>query len=79
MSALADTEARRRILTEFGTSFFVEAAAGTGKTTALVGRIVGLIRSDSQAPIGQAIPSRATAQCHGGPLQAPRFSRTLAP
>src|SRR5215475_7916283 len=41
----ADAEARRRILTEYGTNFFVEAAAGTGKTTALVGRIVGLIRS----------------------------------
>lgn len=26
---------------EFGTTYFVEAAAGTGKTTALVGRIVG--------------------------------------
>ena len=38
-------EARRRILTEFGTTFFVEAAAGTGKTTALVGRIVGLVRA----------------------------------
>jgi hypothetical protein len=45
MSRLADDDARRRILTEFGTSFFVEAAAGTGKTTALVGRIVGLLRS----------------------------------
>ena len=43
MTDLADAEARRRILTEFGTSFFVEAAAGTGKTTALVGRIVGLV------------------------------------
>jgi ATP-dependent exoDNAse (exonuclease V) beta subunit len=47
MSDLADAEARRRILTEFGTSFFVEAAAGTGKTTALVGRIVELVRSGS--------------------------------
>ena len=36
MSDVADNEARRRILTEFGTSFFVEAAAGTGKTSALV-------------------------------------------
>ena len=45
MTDLADTEARRRILTEFGTSFFVEAAAGTGKTTALVGRIVALVRT----------------------------------
>src|SRR6266446_7879770 len=40
-----DAGARRRILTEFGTSFFVEAAAGTGKTTGLVGRIVGLVRT----------------------------------
>ena len=45
MTDLADAEARRRILTEFGTTFFVEAAAGTGKTTALVGRIVGLVRA----------------------------------
>ena len=45
MTDLADANARRRILTEFGATFFVEAAAGTGKTTALVGRIVGLIRS----------------------------------
>jgi ATP-dependent helicase/nuclease subunit A len=45
VTELADEEARRRILTEFGTTFFVEAAAGTGKTTALVGRIVGLIRA----------------------------------
>jgi ATP-dependent helicase/nuclease subunit A len=45
MSELADSEARRRISTEFRSTFFVEAAAGTGKTTALVGRIIGLIRS----------------------------------
>jgi ATP-dependent helicase/nuclease subunit A len=43
MTELADSEARRRIAAEFGTTFFVEAAAGTGKTTALVRRIVGLI------------------------------------
>src|SRR5689334_13128987 len=43
MIALADAEARRRIATDFGTTFFVEAAAGTGKTTALVRRIVGLV------------------------------------
>ena len=44
MTDLPDAEARRRIFTEFGTTLFVEAAAGTGKTTALVGRIVTLIR-----------------------------------
>jgi ATP-dependent exoDNAse (exonuclease V) beta subunit len=45
MTELADANARSRIQTEFDRTFFVEAAAGTGKTTALVGRIVGLIRS----------------------------------
>jgi ATP-dependent exoDNAse (exonuclease V) beta subunit len=42
---LADAEARRRIAEDLDTTFFVEAAAGTGKTTALVGRIVSLLRS----------------------------------
>jgi len=40
---MPDAEARCRILNDFGTTLFVEAAAGTGKTTALVGRIVALI------------------------------------
>ena len=42
---LPDAQARRRIAEDFDTTLFVEAAAGTGKTTALVGRIVALIRS----------------------------------
>jgi ATP-dependent exoDNAse (exonuclease V) beta subunit len=45
MSEPADIDARRRILTQFEATFFVEAAAGTGKTTALVGRIVGLVKT----------------------------------
>ena len=45
MTDLSDAEARRRIREEFGATLFIEAAAGTGKTTALVGRIVGLIRA----------------------------------
>jgi ATP-dependent helicase/nuclease subunit A len=45
MIELPDAEARRRILTDFSTTLFVEAAAGTGKTTALIGRIVSLIRN----------------------------------
>jgi ATP-dependent exoDNAse (exonuclease V) beta subunit len=40
---LADAEARRRILNDSETTLFVEAAAGTGKTTVLVARIVALI------------------------------------
>jgi ATP-dependent exoDNAse (exonuclease V) beta subunit len=45
MSSQTDDEVRRRIGAEFDATFFVEAAAGTGKTTALVRRIVGLIRA----------------------------------
>jgi len=44
---LADAEARQRIQQELDLTVFVEAAAGTGKTTALVGRIVSLLRSGS--------------------------------
>jgi len=37
MTKPADAESRRRIQEDFGATLFVEAAAGTGKTTALVG------------------------------------------
>ncbi len=40
-----DDAAREAIRTELMTTLFVEAGAGTGKTAALVGRIVGLVRS----------------------------------
>ncbi|PFG75300.1 UvrD-helicase domain-containing protein [Tepidiforma thermophila] len=40
---LADRDARERILRETRRTMFVEAGAGTGKTTALVGRIVALV------------------------------------
>ena len=42
---LADAVARERIARDLDTTFVVEAAAGTGKTTALVGRILALIQS----------------------------------
>jgi ATP-dependent helicase/nuclease subunit A len=40
---LPDAEARRRIRDDLRTTLFVEAAAGTGKTSALVARIVSLL------------------------------------
>ena len=43
--APADQAVRDRIEAELGTSLFVEAGAGAGKTTALVSRIVALIAS----------------------------------
>jgi ATP-dependent exoDNAse (exonuclease V) beta subunit len=42
---MADGEARRRIAEELDRTFVVEAAAGTGKTTALIGRMIGLLRT----------------------------------
>jgi ATP-dependent helicase/nuclease subunit A len=42
---LADDDARARILNDLDTTLVVEAAAGTGKTTALVGRIVAVVAS----------------------------------
>ena len=41
----SDTDARRRIREDLDTTLFVEAAAGTGKTTELVARIVSLLES----------------------------------
>ena len=42
---LSDAAARSRIRDDLGATLFVEAAAGTGKTSALVSRIVSLLRS----------------------------------
>jgi ATP-dependent exoDNAse (exonuclease V) beta subunit len=64
MTDRADANARSRISTEFGTTFFVEAAAGTGKTTALVGRIVGLIRS-GRGTLAQTVAVTFTEKAAG--------------
>jgi ATP-dependent helicase/nuclease subunit A len=40
-----DQPARDRILADLGTTLLVEAAAGTGKTTSLAGRMVALVRT----------------------------------
>jgi ATP-dependent exoDNAse (exonuclease V) beta subunit len=45
VDAMVDAEARRRIAEELGTTFLVEAAAGTGKTTALVGRMLAAVEA----------------------------------
>src|SRR3977135_3190099 len=44
-TALADQEARDRIRDDLDTTLIVEAAAGTGKTSALIGRILAGIVS----------------------------------
>ena len=45
MSETEDTKTRRRIETQLDKNFIVEAAAGTGKTTNLVNRMVALVES----------------------------------
>src|SRR5215831_20538017 len=45
MAALVDAKERERIANDLGSTLVVEAAAGTGKTTALVERILSLLRS----------------------------------
>ena len=42
---LADQAARDAIRNDLDTTLVVEAAAGTGKTTALVGRIIEIIKT----------------------------------
>ncbi len=45
MNKTGDEGARRRFTTEFGTTFLVEAGAGTGKTTLLVARLLSMLAS----------------------------------
>lgn len=45
MSALVDAEARRQIREDLDATLVVEAAAGTGKTTMLVARIIALVQT----------------------------------
>ena len=61
---LADREARARIQGEHGTSFVVEAAAGTGKTTALVGRLVSMLLAGS-AELSSVIVTTFTDKAAG--------------
>ncbi len=45
MTTRNDDATMRRITTELGTNFVVEAGAGTGKTYALVSRVVALVKA----------------------------------
>ena len=46
MDSLAiDTESRNRIVSDIYTNFFVEAGAGSGKTTMLVNRMVAMVEA----------------------------------
>ncbi|MDQ3348714.1 MAG: UvrD-helicase domain-containing protein, partial [Acidobacteriota bacterium] len=61
---LTDPEARALIETALDTTFIVEAAAGTGKTTALVGRIVRII-AEGKADVGAIVAVTFTEKAAG--------------
>lgn len=50
-SLIRDTESRKKIISETDKNFFVEAGAGSGKTTMLVNRMVAMVEND--IPIGK--------------------------
>ena len=60
----SDTEARRRIREDLDATLFVEAAAGTGKTTELVARIVALLES-GRATLEQIVAVTFTEKAAG--------------
>ena len=62
--ALTDTQARDLIANALDTTLIVEAAAGTGKTTALVGRIVRII-AEGKADVGGIVAVTFTEKAAG--------------
>jgi ATP-dependent exoDNAse (exonuclease V) beta subunit len=60
----SDAEARERIAKDLDATFIVEAAAGTGKTTALVNRIVRII-TEGKAKISEIVAVTFTEKAAG--------------
>src|SRR5262245_19308918 len=61
---MTDTDARTRIANDLDSTLIVEAAAGTGKTTALVGRIVRII-ADGKAKVSEIVAVTFTEKAAG--------------
>ncbi len=61
---LVDAEARRRIREDLNTTFVVEAAAGTGKTTELVARIIAVLAS-GEGTLGRVVAVTFTEKAAG--------------
>ena len=62
--SLVDQAARDRIATDLDSTLMVEAAAGTGKTTALVGRVISLLRT-GRARLTQVVALTFTHKAAG--------------
>lgn len=63
-TALSDADARHLIATALDETLIVEAAAGTGKTTELVGRIVRII-AEGRAEVGEIVAVTFTEKAAG--------------
>src|SRR5690606_7372368 len=61
---LDDAEARRLIATALDATLIVEAAAGTGKTTELVGRIVAVL-AEGHAEVSEIVAVTFTEKAAG--------------
>ena len=77
MNELVDAKARARILSDYESTLFVEAAAGNGKTTVLVGRIVGLIRS-GKGTLARIVAVTFTEKAAGEPAGVERQFEMVA-
>ena len=69
---LSDAADRARAERELGTCFAVEAAAGSGKTTVLVTRLLGLGRSGAAAhsPTSRSAASVVSRATRSGTMRA---------
>ena len=63
-SALSDAAARETIASNLDETLIVEAAAGTGKTTELVGRIVTIL-AEGRADVGEIVAVTFTEKAAG--------------
>ena len=64
VKTLPDADARRLIATALDETLIVEAAAGTGKTTELVGRIVAIL-AENRAPVDKIVAVTFTEKAAG--------------
>src|SRR3990170_3430598 len=64
MRRRVDQEIRDAAASELGASFFLEAGAGTGKTTILVDRVLEIVRRDA-ARIGEVVVITFTEKAAG--------------
>jgi len=74
---VADQDARDAIARELDATLVVEAAAGTGKTTALVSRIVAVIASGG-GTLARIAAVTFTEKAAGAEAQAARRDRARA-